>query len=79
MTATAEQVLEAACTLNEDDRALLIDALIATLPTQASDLTNPEWLDDIRRRSREVLAGQVTPIPWSEVEASADRIGWHRS
>lgn len=76
MTATAEQVLEAACTLTEDDRSLLIDALIATLPTQASDLTNPEWLDDIRRRSREVLEGQVTPSPWSEVEARADRIGW---
>ena len=76
MTATAAQVLEAACTLTEDDRSLLIDALIATLPTQASDLTNPEWLDDIRRRSREVLEGQVTPSPWSEVEARADRIGW---
>ncbi len=76
MTATAEQVLEAACTLTEDDRFLLIDALIATLPTQASDLTNPEWLDDIRRRSREVLAGQVMPIPWCEVEARADRNEW---
>ena len=72
MTATAEQVLEAACTLTEDDRSLLI----ATLPTQASDLTNPEWLDDIRRRSREVLEGRVTPIPWSEVEARADRNDW---
>lgn len=73
MIATAEQVFEAACTLTEDDRSLLIDALIATLPTQASDLTNPEWLDDIRRRSREVLEGRVMPIPWSEVEARADR------
>ena len=34
MTATAEQVLEAACALNEDDRALVIDALIATLSTK---------------------------------------------
>ena len=76
MTATAEQVLEAACTLTDDDRSLLIDALIATLPTQVSDLTNPEWLDNIRRRSREVLSGQVTPIPWCEVEARADRNEW---
>ena len=76
MTATAEQVLEVACTLTADDRSLLIDALIATLPTQASDLTNPEWLDNIRRRSREVLEGQVTPIPWSEVQARADRNEW---
>ncbi len=76
MTATAEQVLEVACTLTADDRSLLIDALIATLPTPASDLTNPEWLDNIRRRSREVLAGQVTPIPWSEVQARAGRMDW---
>ena len=72
MTATAEQVLEVACTLTADDRSLLI----ATLPTQASDLTNPEWLDNIRRRSREVLEGQVTPIPWCEVEARAGRMDW---
>ena len=73
MTATAEQVLEAACTLNKEDRALLIDALIATLSTPELVASDPEWLDDIRRRSSEVAEGRVAPIPWSEVEARADR------
>ena len=73
MTATAEQVLETACTLTEADRALLIDALIATLSTPEAVISDPVWLDDIRRRSREVDEGQVTPIPWSEVEARPDR------
>ncbi len=73
MTATAEQVLEAACTLTEEDRALLIDALLATLSTPESVISDPVWLDDIHRRSREVAEGRVTPIPWSEVEARADR------
>ena len=73
MTATAEQVLETARTLSEAERALLIDALIATLSNPEAVISDPEWLDDIRRRSREVDEGQVTPIPWSEVEARADR------
>jgi putative addiction module component (TIGR02574 family) len=73
MTATAEQVLEAACSLNEEDRALLIDALIATLSKPELVMSDPEWLDDIRRRSADVQEGRVTPIPWSEVEARADR------
>ena len=73
MTATAEQVLEAACALNEDDRALVIDALIATLSTPELVISDPQWLEDIRRRSKEVEEGRVTPIPWSEVEARADR------
>ena len=74
MTAPAEQVLEAACTLTEEDRELLIDALIATLSTPEAVIADREWLDDIRRRSREIDEGRVAPIPWSEVEARADRI-----
>lgn len=58
---------EAALTLPEADRALLVERLLETLAPEEDELTDDEMFAELERRRADVEAGRVTPIPWSEV------------
>jgi putative addiction module component (TIGR02574 family) len=71
MSPVIEQILHSAMALPADEQIELIEALIA-----AQDATDPQplddaWMAEIRRRSAEYDAGNVTPIPWSVVRDRA--------
>lgn len=67
MTATADQVLLAALALPEKDRLLLVDALLASF-TDGDQPFDASWHEVIERRSAELSAGDVVPVPWEEVK-----------
>jgi putative addiction module component (TIGR02574 family) len=67
MSPTAEHVLQTALALPAAEQVEVIEALIAEL-----DQADPQPLDEacmaeVRRRSADYDAGNVTPIPWAEV------------
>jgi len=73
MSPITRELLESARALPSAAQVELIEALIAGL-----DEVDPEPLDEatmaeIQRRSAEYDAGQVQPIPWSEVRARPRR------
>jgi hypothetical protein len=67
MSPVAQQLLEVALTLPEEERLDLADALLAS-QDQVSDLPfDPEMLVEVNRRSAEIVAGTVQSAPWSVV------------
>ena len=68
MTEDAKKVLHEALQLSGDDRAEVVDGLLASLdsPGPGLDRSNEEWIAEIERRAREALAG-TSGTPWPEV------------
>lgn len=71
MSSTAEQVLNDALTLPDEDRLQIVEALIASLQPTDRPPFDESWREVIRRRSAELRSGQVAPVPWSEVKRQA--------
>jgi putative addiction module component (TIGR02574 family) len=71
MSPGAENVLQAALALPEEERLEIIDALLAALDQESTPPISEAWMAEVRRRSAEFDAGGVTPIPWSEVKKRA--------
>jgi putative addiction module component (TIGR02574 family) len=68
-----DALLSAASQLPVDQRLRLIDELAATVPDDRPPGLSPEWLAEIQRRSDEIDAGLVTPVPWEQVRADLMR------
>jgi putative addiction module component (TIGR02574 family) len=68
MSIAAEKVAEMLA-LPEQDRAFLAHELIASLDRETDPDAETEWREVIDRRSREIVAGQVTCRPADEVVA----------
>lgn len=68
---TLEAILDAALTLSNEQRADLADRLLDSIPEGRTDTLHPAWREAIARRSAEMDAGLVTPIPWEEVRRTA--------
>jgi putative addiction module component (TIGR02574 family) len=68
MSTTAEQLLNAALALPEDDRFQLAEALIVSLQPDDKPPFDESWREVVKRRSAELRSGQVSPIPWAEVK-----------
>jgi putative addiction module component (TIGR02574 family) len=68
---TADQVLNAALALPDNDRFELVEALIVSL--QAGDRVplDDSWREIIRRRSADLHSGKVSPVPWEQVKRQA--------
>lgn len=62
MTPTAEQLLDAALGLPDDDRLEFIEALIASLDAGEQPPFNEPRQAVIRQRAEELKTGRVTPI-----------------
>ncbi len=73
MTAQSRSLLDAALTLNDQERAWLAERLLESLGPDG-EMLDADLLDDeafaaeIERRCAEVREGKVELIPWSEVE-----------
>ena len=69
MPRTAEQLLEEALQLSEDQRAELTWGLLDSFgPPPAEDRRNEEWIAEIERRARAALSGEPG-ISWEEARA----------
>jgi len=71
MNPTTEQLVDAALALPDGDRMELVETLIASLQPVDRPLFDESWREIIRRRSAELLSGQVAPVPWAEVKRQA--------
>ena len=67
MGETAERLLKQALLLGESDRASLAGALIESLDSGSDPDAVQAWDSEIERRVKELEAGSVKTIPWSEV------------
>jgi putative addiction module component (TIGR02574 family) len=63
----AEQVLQAALALPEDERWELLEALLAAQEQPGELPFDRAWLGEIQRRSAEIDSGSVELTPWTVV------------
>jgi putative addiction module component (TIGR02574 family) len=68
MDQNGQQVLEAALALPENDRAMIAEALLQTLPPDPSDGDEEELASELDRRLEEALSDPTATIPWSELK-----------
>lgn len=66
MTAKAQRVLDEALALDAEERADLAASLLDSLEEPEDPGAEEAWAQEIERRIREVEAGVVKTIPWSE-------------
>ena len=71
MTPAAEEVLNAAIDLSDDDRFELVEALIGSFQDTERPPFDGSWREVISRRGAELRTGQVTMVPWAEVKRRA--------
>ena len=69
MMAFAQQLLDAALALPDEDRLEFVEALAASLQPTDRPPFDESWREVIRRRSAELRNGDVVAVPWSEVFA----------
>lgn len=65
-------VLSAAKALSADERCLLIDELVVTIPDDSPGDLHPEWEHEIVRRVAKIDAGAET-VAWEVVRSEARR------
>ncbi|MDA1050522.1 MAG: addiction module protein [Planctomycetota bacterium] len=73
----AQSIVTAASQLSEQERVLVVEALLDSL--EAPAVGDPAavadaWRQEVRRRSEELGRGLVKPISWTEVSAEGERI-----
>jgi putative addiction module component (TIGR02574 family) len=68
MDQKGQEVLEAALTLPEDDRATIVAALLHTLPPEPNDWDEDELASELDRRLEEALSDPGATISWSELK-----------
>ena len=64
----AQELLQKALGLPENERAELAGNLIASLDRKVDPDVDSAWQQEIARRAHEVRSGQVKIIAWEEVE-----------
>jgi putative addiction module component (TIGR02574 family) len=67
MEPATEELLQAALSLPEDERLELVEALLAAQSAPDELPFDRAWLDEVRRRSAEMDAGEVHSESWSVV------------
>lgn len=78
MSPRAQQLLDEALQLSEEDRRKIVDLLIDSIEDFEAPIFDEALLAEIDRRSREVKEGLVETIPWEEVQRNA-RARLHRA
>jgi putative addiction module component (TIGR02574 family) len=64
---TYEEIMGAAMALSPDEREMLAEHLIESLDPEDQDTINRLWVDEAKRRLKEIEDGVVEPIPGEEV------------
>ena len=73
MALKTEDIVTEALQLPHDSRALLAEKLLESLDSDDPFEVSQAWLDEARRRCREIDEGKVELIPAEEVFAEARR------
>ena len=72
-----EEIEKAVLALPLEQRVLLAESLLDSLPPMGEDWSDTEELAEAERRDREIESGQVQPLNeaefWSRVEAARKR------
>ncbi|MGD0094135.1 MAG: addiction module protein [Planctomycetota bacterium] len=74
MIQATEKVVQEALHLPRESRAFLAEKLLESLDYEEAAEVSPEWMDEIRRRCREIDDGTVTLIPAEKVLQELGRI-----
>jgi putative addiction module component (TIGR02574 family) len=67
MAGDFQSVCDAALALSEDERVLLVQRLLDTLPPGACQYTEDELAEELDRRAEEARRDPSALIPWEEV------------
>lgn len=68
MDEKSRQVLEAALSLPEEQRASIAEALLRTLPPESDDRDDDEWASELDRRLEEALGDPSSTMSWTELK-----------
>ena len=66
MAPDAQEILDAALKLNDQEKAAIAASLIESLDPDYDEGCDEAWAAEIAKRMREVDSGQVKTVPWSE-------------
>ena len=64
---TYEEIMNAALALPPEDRVLLAEQLMDSLPVENQERIEALWAEEAERRNREIEDGTVKAIPGEEV------------
>jgi putative addiction module component (TIGR02574 family) len=74
--AKTDSIIEEALHLPRESRALLAEKLLESLDYEEGFEVRPEWIEEIRRRCREIDEGTATLVPGEQVfKELADSLG----
>jgi putative addiction module component (TIGR02574 family) len=68
MTEKSQVVLKEALKLTADERAEMVEQLIASLDEAPDTDVEQAWQEEVQRRLQQVEHGEVNTIPWEEVQ-----------
>lgn len=68
MTQKFQVVLEEALKLSPNERAEVVEQLIASLEEAPDTNVEQAWQEEVQRRLQQIERGEVKTIPWEEVQ-----------
>jgi putative addiction module component (TIGR02574 family) len=68
MTQKSQVVLEEALKLSPNERAEVVEQLIASLEEAPDTNVEQAWQEEVQRRLQQIERGEVKTIPWEEVQ-----------
>jgi putative addiction module component (TIGR02574 family) len=69
MDKKSQQVLEAALSLPEEQRASIVEALLQTLPSESDEWDDDELASELDRRLEEALGDPSSTVSWTDLKA----------
>jgi putative addiction module component (TIGR02574 family) len=66
MAPDAQEILNAALKLNDQEKAALAASLIESLDPDYDEGCDEAWAAEVAKRAQEIDSGQVKTVPWSE-------------
>jgi putative addiction module component (TIGR02574 family) len=66
MAPDAQEILDAALKLNDQEKAAIAASLIESLDPEYEEGCDEAWAAEVAKRMREIDNGVVKTVPWSE-------------
>lgn len=74
MNPSSQQLVDAALALSDEERLLIIEALLDSLQPSDRPPFDDSWRRVIEQRSEELHSAHVTGVPWADVRQRAEDI-----
>jgi putative addiction module component (TIGR02574 family) len=71
MTEEAQELLQKALSLSDEERAELASNLISSLDKTLDPDVDAAWQQEVSRRAEEVRSGKVNTVAWDDVQRKA--------